>query len=150
MESALLSATKGERLATTEAARPSFLRTVAPGVAGFVAIGLLSHGVDSALGASGLFPSLGVPMASRLFVLATVYRSVIGVLGCYIAAHFAAGRPMRSALTLGCIGFALSTLGIFATWQKPELGPLWYPAALALLTLPSAWLGGKLGTSAHL
>jgi hypothetical protein len=27
---------------------------------------------------------------------------------------------------------------------KPELGPLWYPVALAVTGLPAAWLGGVL------
>jgi len=43
------------------------------------------------------------------------------------------------------IGLALSTLGAAATWNKgPAFGPHWYPLALVVLALPTAWLGGKL------
>ncbi|HEY2960869.1 MAG TPA: hypothetical protein VGJ37_00510 [Pyrinomonadaceae bacterium] len=32
-----------------------------------------------------------------------------------------------------------------ATWNKgPEFGPGWYPLTLVALSLPLAWIGGKL------
>jgi hypothetical protein len=88
-------------------------------------------------------------MGQRLFIFATAYRSLIGVFGCYIAARLSSARPMQSALVLGYVGLALSALGILASLAKPELGPLWYPVALTILTLPSAWLGGKLASPAQ-
>jgi hypothetical protein len=136
-------------LGGTPATRPTLLHRVGPGVLGFIAIGGLSHALDSGLRAAGVFPALGVPMGQRLFALATVYRSLIGVLGCYFAARLSSARPMRSALALAYVGLGLSALGIMASLHKPELGPLWYPVALTILTLPSAWLGGKLATSAE-
>ena len=146
MESLLLSNVSRDPTRAAGAA-PSFLRRLAPGVAGFLGIAVLSHATDAALHAVGSFSALGVPTTSGPFLLALAYRSAFGVLGCFIAARFAVARPMRSALWLGAVGFVLSTLGAAAAAHHPELGPLWYPIALALLTLPSAWLGGKLGSA---
>jgi hypothetical protein len=37
----------------------------------------------------------------------------------------------------------LSALGAVVTWNR-ALGPHWYPLALVVTALPTAWLGGKL------
>lgn len=38
-----------------------------------------------------------------------------------------------------------SFAGAMATWNKgPEFGPGWYPLTLVALSLPLAWIGGKL------
>ena len=50
---------------------------------------------------------------------------------------------MRHALTLGGIGFVLSSLGAVGGIMQ-DLGPAWYPILLALSSLPSAWVGGAL------
>jgi ABC-type xylose transport system permease subunit len=51
---------------------------------------------------------------------------------------------MRHALILGGIGFVLSTLGAIIAITMADLGPAWYPIALALTALPCAWVGGAL------
>jgi len=39
----------------------------------------------------------------------------------------------------------VSIAGTVATWNKgPAFGPHWYPVALIVLAMPTAWLGGKL------
>ncbi|WP_202901416.1 hypothetical protein [Nitratireductor aquibiodomus] len=48
---------------------------------------------------------------------------------------------MAHALALGGIGVVLSTLGAVAMWQ---MGMHWYPIALILISLPCAWISGKL------
>ncbi len=149
MESMTLQVAEQKGSTGKGSAGPSLVRRVAPGVAGFIAIAVLSHATDSALRAAGVFSALGLPMTSGLFVLATAYRSAFGALGCFIAARLAPRQPMRTALWLGAVGFVLSVLGVVATVHRPELGPLWYPIVLAALTLPSAWLGGKLGSAAQ-
>ena len=50
---------------------------------------------------------------------------------------------MAHALTLGLIGTVLSTIGVIAT-SGMDLGPRWYPIALAASALPLAWIGGAL------
>ena len=48
---------------------------------------------------------------------------------------------MRHAAILGIIAVALSTLGAIAAITQADLGPVWYPIALAILAYPSVWLG---------
>ena len=84
-------------------------------------------------------------MADSLFLVATAYRIVYGVLGSYITARLSPTRPMQHALIVGVVGLVLSSAGAAATWNAgPEFGPRWYPLALVATALPCAWLGGKL------
>jgi len=76
-------------------------------------------------------------------VLATTYRIVYAILGSYVIARLAPNRPMQHALLGGAIGLLVSIIGAVATWNR-DLGPHWYPVALAVTALPCAWLGGKL------
>jgi hypothetical protein len=109
---------------------------------------VLSLGTDSVLRAAGIFPPLDQPSSDSLLMIATVYRTIYGVLGSYVAARLAPSRPMKHALILGAIGFAISVLGTVVTWNKgPAFGPHWYPIALDVLTMPQSWLGGKLRES---
>ncbi len=84
-------------------------------------------------------------MSASLFLLATAYRLVYGILGSYIAARLAPNRPMFHALALGVIGLFASTAGAAATWDAgPAFGPKWYPLTLVATALPCAWIGGKI------
>ena len=118
-------------------------RSIVAVFAGMLAVVVLSLGTDLALHAAGVFPALGDRMSDRLFMLATVYRTIYAVLGGYITARLAPNRPMQHALLNGLIGVALSTLGAVVTWNR-ALGPHWYPLALVVTALPTAWLGGKI------
>jgi hypothetical protein len=118
-------------------------RSIGALLAGFVAVVVLSLGTDFALHATGVFPALGQRMSDALFILATAYRTLYGVVGSYVTAQLAPDRPMGHALVGGLIGVALSTLGAVVTWNK-DLGPHWYPLALIVTAMPTAWLGGKL------
>jgi hypothetical protein len=43
------------------------------------------------------------------------------------------------------LGFGVRMVGAVVTWNKgPAFGPHWYPVALVVLAIPTAWLGGKL------
>jgi hypothetical protein len=122
-------------------------RSILSLVAGFVLVVILSIGIDLALRAFGIFPALGKPMSDTLFLLATAYRTVIGVAGSYLTARLAPNRPMQHALLGGAIGLVLSIIGAATTWNRgPEFGPHWYPLALVVLAMPTAWVGGKLAT----
>jgi hypothetical protein len=118
-------------------------RSIGALLAGFVAVVVLSLGTDFALHATGVFPALGQRMSDALFILATAYRTLYGVVGSYVTAQLAPDRPMGHALVGGLIGVALSTLGAVVTWNK-DLGPHWYPLALIVTAMPTACLGGKL------
>ncbi len=114
-------------------------------LAGMLAGILLSVGTDVLLHAIGLFPALGQPVSSPLLLLATAYRTVYGVVSSYIAARLAPNRPVMHALVLGMLGFVVCIVGAVATWNKgPAFGPHWYPVALIVLAIPTAWVGGKL------
>ena len=104
-------------------------------------------GTDVVLHAVGVFPPWGASMVGfdGPLLLATVYRTVYGVLGSYIIARLAPDRPMQHALVGGFLGLAVSIVGAAVTWNKgPAFGPHWYPLALIVLAMPQAWAGGRL------
>ena len=82
-------------------------------------------------------------MADRLFVWATVYRTIYGVIGSYLTARLAPYRPMWHAMMGAIIGMILGSLGAAATWNK-DLGPHWYTIALVVTGIPCAWVGGRI------
>ena len=118
-------------------------RSIGAVLAGMLAVVVLSLGTDLALHAAGIFPPLDQRMSDALFVLATAYRTVYAVAGGYVTAWLAPNRPVYHALVNGFIGVALSLLGAVLTWNK-ALGPHWYPLALVITALPTAWAGGRL------
>ena len=120
-------------------------RSIGALLAGFVVVVVLSLGTDLGLHAAGVFPPFDQRMSDALFALATAYRTVYAVVGGYVTARFAPDRPMGHALVGGFIGVGLSTLGAVLTWNR-ALGPHWYPLALIVTALPTAWVGGKLRT----
>jgi hypothetical protein len=121
------------------------LKSVGAVVTGAAVSILLSIGTDAVMHATGIFPPGPQPMSDALFGLATVYRTIYGVLGAYIAARLAPDRPMMHALILGTLGVLASAAGAVAMWNKlPAIGPKWYPLLLIALALPSAWFGGQL------
>ena len=123
-------------------------RSVIAILAGAIVGIVLSLSTDIALHLSGFFPPLGERVPDGPLMAATVYRTVYGVLGSYVAARLAPDRPMQHALVLGALGMAVSTLGALATWNRgPAFGPHWYPVALIVLALQSAWVGGRLCVS---
>jgi uncharacterized membrane protein YcaP (DUF421 family) len=112
-------------------------------VAGFLAVVVLSNGTDILLNKLGIFPPLGQWKADRLFVWATIYRTVDGIIGSYITARLAPQRPMWHAMIGAIIGMILGAAAAAATWNK-DIGPHWYPLALVVLAIPCAWIGGKI------
>ncbi len=122
-------------------------RSIGAVLAGMFAGIILTLGTDIVLHAIGVFPPWGQSMVGfeGPLLLATVYRTVYGVVGTYIIARLAPDRPMQHALVGGAIGLAVSIVGAAVTWNKgPAFGPHWYPLALIVLAMPQAWMGGKL------
>jgi hypothetical protein len=111
---------------------------------GFLAVFVLSLGTDQVLHVLEVYPPWGEPMNEPgLNALALAYRCVYGVVGSYIMARFAPYAPMRHVWIGAGIGFVLSCAGAIAAIQM-NLGPAWYPIALAFSAWPTAWLGGHL------
>jgi len=112
-------------------------------VAGVLAIIIVTTLVDIALHAAGVFPSTGQPLSDGLAALATFYRIVISIGGAWLTARLAPNKPMKHTMILGIVGLALGLVGVVATWNL-DLGPRWYPIALAVLAIPQCWAGGKI------
>lgn len=69
------------------------LRSVGAVLAGLLVIVIASTAVDLVLHATGVYPPWGQPMSDALFALATAYRIVISIFGCWLAARLAPNRP---------------------------------------------------------
>jgi hypothetical protein len=121
------------------------LRSIGAVVAGSLANIILTIGTDAILHVAGVFPPLGQPTGDRPLLLATAYRIIYGILGCYIMARLAPNRPMLHALIGGLVGFAACVAGAVVTWNGgPAFGPHWYPLALIATAIPCGWVGGNL------
>lgn len=124
-------------------------RSLAAVFLGFITVVVLSLGTDQVLHLLQVYPPWGQPMYDPgLNLLALSYRIVYTVLGSYLTARLAPRSPMRHAVVLGVVGFAVGTAGAIATIPM-HLGPSWYPIALALTAVPCAWLGGTLYLRRH-
>jgi len=132
-------------MTTAAAARPRGRgRSVTAVLVGFLVVVVLSLGADQVLHMLGVYPPWGQPMHDpQLNALALTYRIVFAIIGSYITAALAPHSPMRHAMIGGFIGLVLSSLGVVAT-SGMNLGPRWYPIALAATALPCAWIGGML------
>lgn len=122
----------------------STFRSIGAVLAGIVVGVALSLVTDAVLHRVGIIPPLGTPASNGVLALATVYRTVYGVIGSYVTARLAPNRPMLHAMIPGALGFIVSIVGAAVTWNHAEFGPHWYPVLLIILALPTAWLGGKL------
>ena len=123
------------------------LRSIVAVLAGMIVGIALTLGTDELLHLTHVFPPWGASMVGfdGALLLATVYRTIYGIAASYITARLAPGRPMLHAMVGGTLGLVASIVGAVATWNKgPAFGPHWYPLALVVLALPSAWAGGKL------
>jgi len=118
-------------------------------LAGLFANAILSSATDMILVAAGVFPPLhefGNPafFSDSLLLLALLYRTAFGVLGCYLTARLASRRPMTHSLALAGIGFVIGVVGAMATWG---IWHSWYSLAIIAVTLPSGWLGARIAQS---
>ena len=112
-------------------------------VAGLVFTIIVTTLVDFALNAAKVYPAWDQPLDDRLSAIALSYRIVITVIGAWITAKLAPSSPMKHAMALGYLGLVIGLIGVAATWNL-GLGPHWYPIAIAVLSIPQCWLGGKL------
>jgi len=119
-------------------------RSILAVLAGFVVVVVLSLGTDEVLHLLKVYPPWGVPMyEAGLNLLALTYRGIFTFIGGYVTARLAPHSPMRHVL-VGCgIGLVLGALGVVAA-TTAELGPIWYPVAVAITGPVFNWLGGVL------
>jgi hypothetical protein len=118
-------------------------RSILALLAGFAVAVVLSLVTDIVLHKTGFYPPLGQPNSSSQLVVSTIYRTLFGILSAWVTARLAPYKPLGHALLGGAIGTILALGGAIGTWHM-NLGPHWYPIALVVLALPTAWIGGKL------
>jgi len=119
-------------------------RSILAVVAGLVFIFATHLGADQVMRVLGVFPPWEQPMNDPLLnLLALSYRVVLSVAGCALTARLAPRAPFAHAEALGMIGTVLSGLGAYAA-AMADLGPIWYPLALMVSSIPCGWVGGWL------
>jgi hypothetical protein len=112
------------------------------GIIAGVALTLIT---DLVLHAIHVFPPWDQRVPDGLLALATAYRTVYSIGASYLTARLAPYSPLKHALVGGVIGFVVSLAGAIATWNGgPQFQAHWYPVALTLLAIPSAWVGGMI------
>jgi hypothetical protein len=114
---------------------------------GFIAVVVLSLGTDQILHVLQIYPPWGEPMYDTgLNTLALTYRTIYTLLGGFITARLAPRAPMRHVMVLALIGLAAGTAGAIVAITQADLGPSWYPIALAVTAYPATWIGGRGGS----
>jgi hypothetical protein len=124
-------------------------RSIIAVFAGFLTVAGLSLATDQLLHVLQVYPPWGEPMwATGLNLLALSYRIVYTVLGGFVTARLAPRAPMRHVMVLALIGLAAGTAGAIVAITQADLGPNWYPIAIAATAYPCTWFGGWLGSTA--
>jgi hypothetical protein len=124
-------------------------RSIAAVFFGFLAVVVLSVGTDQLLHVLNVYPPWGQPMyEARLNLLALSYRIVYTIVGGYVTAALAPHSPMRHVWVLAVIGLVAGIAGVVAA-SPLQLGPIWYPLAIAATAVPCTWIGGALYRSRH-
>jgi hypothetical protein len=124
----------------------TILKGIGAVLAGILFIVITHIATDRLMEGLGVFP----PPEEGLYggpnlLLALAYRIVFQIVGGYLTAMLAPGRPMLHVWILAVIGLISSSAAAISVIPL-GLSPAWYPVALAVSSLPSVWLGGYLRT----
>lgn len=122
------------------------VRSIVSLVSGFVITVVLALGSDGLLRllAPQAFSSSGAVRGHGWLALMLAYTACSVVVGCLIAARLAPSHPLGHAVVLGVIGLVFTIAATLATWGT---APSWYHLLAMVQVMPSAWLGGWLGSS---
>jgi Kef-type K+ transport system membrane component KefB len=125
-----------------EEVKKEISKSIVAVIAGFAALAILSTIADSVLEKAGVMKTQPF-VENPVWVIAIVilYRTIFNTLGCYLTARIAPNKPAQHAMILGILCVVLTIVGLIVMWDIP---PRWYPISLIVLTLPAAWLGGKM------
>ncbi len=120
----------------------SILKSTGAIISGFALGAILSVGTDILLDRLGIISMENFKQNSTTIILMIItYRFIFNVAGCYLTAKLAPNNPMKHCIIIGAIGTILSITASFAMWDKAVP---FYNIAVIIISLPSAWLGGKL------
>ncbi len=109
-------------------------------LAGFIVVAVVSSVTDLILQKTGIM-KLPYHLNPWWFIAIVItYRTIFGIGGSYITAALAPSKPMRLVFISGTIGMVICIIGMLAVKEPP----LWYPAVLVILALPTALFGGYL------
>jgi hypothetical protein len=137
-------------ISTTGTHPRRLVRSTAAVFVGFISVAVLSLATDQVLHVLEVYPPWGQPMWDPgLNLLALSYRIVYTILGGYITASLAPHSPMRHVLVVAILGLITGSAGAIVAIRMADLGPNWYPIALALTGFPCVWLGGVLHGVRH-
>ena len=117
------------------------MKSIGAVFAGLIFIVITHTATDAILKGAGVLPKDNFFVGTGLILIVIGYRAVFSFIGCYLTAKLAPHKPMKHALILGLIGLVSSLVGAIVA---ADLGPAWYGWTLAVISLPIAWLGGKL------
>lgn len=118
------------------------LKSIVAIIAGFALGAILSGGTDFLLNKLGIISMENFKQNSVLTICFVIlYRFAFNVIGCYLTAKLAPNNPMKHCIIIGVIGTVLGILGSVVMWDKAVP---FYNISIILISLPSAWLGGKL------
>jgi hypothetical protein len=109
---------------------------------GMLTVVLLSVATDEVMHATGIIPP-GAMWNPWHNALALAYRCVFAGAGGYATARIAPRAAMTHVIALALIGTAAGIACIVFT-AGMNLGPRWYPVAIAVTAFPCTWLGGRL------
>jgi len=120
----------------------SIIKSIGAIFAGFALGAILSVGTDF------LFDKLKImsmenfkQTPTAIISIVIIYRFVFNIFGCYLTAKLAPNKPMKHVIIIGIIGTVLGIFGSVVMWDKAIP---FYNIAIVLISLPSAWVGGKL------
>lgn len=113
-------------------------------VAGFIAVALLSTGMDARMNVTGVFPAEPVAMSAALFAFAALYRALFTVAGGAITTKLSGDGSYRPAQILSLVGLLGGLAGVAAWFSTPDLGPLWYALTIPVSAVPCTLLGAWL------
>ena len=120
----------------------SILKSIGAIVAGMAVGAILSVATDKILETTGIMKINPFDANSVwLIILVVIYRTTYNLVGTYVTAKLAPSKPMKHAIILGIIGTVVGITGTIIMWH---ISSYWYPISLVILTMPAAWLGGKL------
>lgn len=124
--------------------KKNILKSIGAVAAGVVILSMLAAVTDTLLQWAQVLPVTGEKKFETVHsLLALGYHLLYVVIASYLVARLAPNRPVAHALAFGAVGAVMSILGTIAI-VTGDLAPTWYGGALIVLSLPTAWVGGKL------